>query len=164
MAGIDKIYLKTRREFIQFYEWCEMFDDFCIKETNDSIIDCFYYRPHMIEDNQTEYIATNTSCKIDEWLWKHCPLPFIRDYMKKMWGYEYKNKSKWLFYIDRSFDREKFRQQRTLNSLWSEVTNEYVQYDDKIIMYKIFNKILDGECRYKFIKELSKIYRGQLIY
>ena len=65
MAGIDKIYLKTKREFIQFYEWCEMFDDFCIKETNDSILDRFYYRPHMIEDNQTEYIATNTSCKID---------------------------------------------------------------------------------------------------
>ena len=37
MEGIDKIYLKSKKEFIQFYEWSEMFDDFCIKETNDSI-------------------------------------------------------------------------------------------------------------------------------
>ena len=102
MAGIDKIYLKSKKEFIQFYEWSEMFDDFCIKETNDSIIDCFYYRPYMIENNQTEYIATNTSCAIDEWLWKHCPLDFIRKYMSENWGYTDRNKNKWLFYIDRS--------------------------------------------------------------
>lgn len=164
MACIDRIYLKNKKQFIQFYEWCEMFDDFCIKDINKSILDCFYIKPYMIEDNKIEYMVTNTPICVDEWLWKHCPLPFIRQYMSKNWGYTTKNKNKWLFYIERSFDREQFRNKRTLKAISEEIKDEYISDDNKNELIDIFNRISNGECRYKFINQLSKIYYGQLIY
>ena len=58
-----------------------MFDEECLKETGHSILECFFYRWYDIEDGMIEYPATNTPTAVDKWLWPHCPLNFIREYM-----------------------------------------------------------------------------------
>ena len=164
MAAIDNIYLKTKREYIEFYEWSEMFDEECLKETGHSILECFFYRWYEVDDKLIEYPTTNTPIVVDKWLWSHCPLNFIREYMSEQWGYNDKNRSKWLFYIDKAFDREKFRQQKTLNALVEEISNEYIDNKDKEILKEVYYNILNGKRRYNFVRELSHIGYNYLIY
>lgn len=164
MAAIDNIYLKTKREYIEFYKWSEMFDEECLKETGCSILECFFYRWYDVDDYEIEYPTTNTPTSVDKWLWLHCPLDFIREYMSEKWGYNDKNKSKWLFYLDKAFDREKFRQQKTLNALADELKEEYLDKNDKRILQEIYYNILKGKSRYKYIHKLSNIGYNYLIY
>ena len=165
MAAIDNIYLKTKKEFIEFYEWCETFDEECMKELNLSILDYFCYHPYEVKEGEVEYITTiGTPFSVDKWLWLHCPLNFIREYMSEKWGYNDKNKSKWLFYIDKGFDREKFRQQKTLNALAEEIGNEYLDKKDKEILQEVYYNILNGKSRYNYVRNLSNIGYNYLIY
>lgn len=161
MAAIDNIYLKTKKEFTEFYEWCETFDEECMKELNLSILDYFCYHPYEVKEGEVEYIATiGTPFSVDKWLWLHCPLSFIRNYMSEYWGYSNRNKKKWMFYIDKvPFDREKFRQNKTLTSLSNELYDlRYCSSSkDKDIIKSVYNKIIEGKCRYNYVNILKNI-------
>ena len=124
MAAIDKLYFDSTKEIKEFYEWAEMFDDYCVKEIQLSLIDCFYIRSWWFKDDNYFYPhkipVINTPISIDKWLWKHCPLPFVREKMQNWWGYDkdYKNT---LFYIDRAFDRDEWRDDRNKRAILSDI-------------------------------------------
>lgn len=112
MASIDKIYCDSRKDFVQFYEWCEMFEEECYKETGELLTDYFYLTP-LEWPEQDKYrrdvLVTNTPFNIDKWLNLHCPIKFVRDRLLE-WGY--KPSRKQLLYIEKGFDREKYRQKK----------------------------------------------------
>ena len=124
MAAIDKLYFDSAKEIKEFYEWAEMFDDYCIKETQLSLIDCFYIRSWWFKDDNYFYPhkipVINTPISIDRWLWKHCPLSFVREKMRDWWGYD-KDYKDTLFYIDRAFDRDKWRDNRNKQEILSDI-------------------------------------------
>ena len=124
MAALDKLYFDSAKEIKEFYEWAEMFDDYCIKETQLSLIDCFYIRSWWFKDDNYFYShkipVINTPISIDRWLWKHCPLPCVREKMRDWWGYD-KDYKDTLFYIDRAFDRDKWRKTRNLKVILSDI-------------------------------------------
>lgn len=83
MAAIDKIYCYSRRDFMEFYGWCDKFKDLCRKETQKEIMDYFYVTPQTYDtayDRYTNGVAiTNFPMVIDRWLAKHCPIRWIRE-------------------------------------------------------------------------------------
>jgi len=88
MASIDKIYSYSRKELEQFWNWCTKFQAECNQDTGRNILDYFYYNPDEI-DKQGYYPngfpATNFPRKIDLWLWKHCPISFIRERLEEQY-------------------------------------------------------------------------------
>jgi hypothetical protein len=127
MAAIDKLYFDSPKEALEFYLWAEMFDDYCIKETQKSLIDCFYMRHWWFTDKELkgfwpcERPIINTPCCIDDWLWNHCPLDFVRKKMEDWWGYSDEDLNNPEFYIERSFDRDQWRKERTIKALKKEI-------------------------------------------
>lgn len=86
MAGIDKIYVDSYKQYKEFYDWCVKFNDLCIKDTSYSLLDGFYYT----EEEIIEYYGkegfrifgfpiTNFREIVDRWLYKHCPISFVRE-------------------------------------------------------------------------------------
>lgn len=163
MAMIDKLYLNTRKEALNYYLWAEMFDDFCFKATNKSLLDCFYYR-HYNMPNIYNVLCTNTSLNVDEWVWMHCPLKPVRDYMQNMWGYTDRNRRTWKLYIDRNFDREKFRLNRTLSALNTELQYKYNSTKAIENLQTAYQGILHGDSQYKYITQLESIWLDSTIY
>lgn len=118
MAGIDKVYCSRKKDFLELYYWCEKFDDIYFKETGQSLMDSFYCRHYEADDITwgTGYPITNTSFKQDEWMWKHCPIKWWREYAGNIWGYK-ENKREELLYIDRPFDVDEYRNRKTNEAL-----------------------------------------------
>lgn len=87
MAGIDKIHCHSKRDFLEFYEWCDKFKDLCLKETQLDIMSYFYDFTKTCDANLTWWSfglpITNFPIAIDKWLAKHCPIKWVRD------NYEY---------------------------------------------------------------------------
>lgn len=83
MAAIDKIYCHSKRDFLEFYEWCDKFKDLCRKETQKEIMDYFYVTPETYDTTYDRYTngvpIANFPMTIDKWLAKHCPVRWVRD-------------------------------------------------------------------------------------
>lgn len=83
MAAIDKIYCYSRRDFMEFYGWCDKFKDMCHKETQKEIMGYFYVTPKTYDTAYDRYTngvpITDFPLAIDRWLAKHCPVRWIRD-------------------------------------------------------------------------------------
>lgn len=166
MAAIDRIYCNSRKDFVEFYEWCEMFEEECYKDTQLNLTDYFYITPWQWDEkdkNVRERPITNTSFTIDMWLWKHCPLKFVREKLNE-WGYSCKISKKQLFYIEKSFDREEYRQVKTIKALKEFIKQQeeyragiYELYEPKLypVAVKALEAINNGECRYKYAHKLN---------
>lgn len=166
MAAIDRIYCSSRKDFVEFYEWCEMFEEECYKDTQLILTDYFYITPWQWDEkdkNVRERPITNTPFTIDMWLWKHCPLKFVREKLNE-WGYSCKISKKQLFYIEKSFDREAYRQGKTIKALKEFIKQQeeyraeiYELYEPKlyIVAVKALEAIYNGECRYKYAQKLN---------
>lgn len=83
MAAIDKIWCDSKRDFLEFYNWCDKFKDLCYKETQKNILDYFYVTPENYDTAYSRYTdgvpITNFPFAIDKWLAKHCPVRWVRD-------------------------------------------------------------------------------------
>lgn len=83
MAAIDKIYAYTKKEFLEFYTWCDKFKDLCRKETQKDIMEYFYVTPDSYDTGFSKYSdgvpITNFPTVIDKWLAKHCPVSWVRE-------------------------------------------------------------------------------------
>ena len=86
MAGIDKIYCESYKQYIEFYDWCKMFQKECFKDTQYDILEGFYYTPEEFADYFSKdgyhilgVPMTNFCESINMWLIKHCPIDWIRD-------------------------------------------------------------------------------------
>lgn len=166
MAAIDRIYCSSRKDFVEFYEWCEMFEEECYKETQKYITDYFYITPQQWnkkDKNVYDRAITNTPFSIDKWLWKHCPIKFVRDRLVE-WGYSCRISKDHMFYIEKSFDREKYRQDKTIQKLKEFISHleaakmkGYKPFGYKLyhIAVKALEAINNGECRYKYSDKLN---------
>lgn len=83
MAAIDKIYCYSKRDFLEFYNWCNKFKDLCYKETQKNILNYFYTTPETYDTDYNIYTngvpITNFPLTIDKWLDKHCPIQWVRN-------------------------------------------------------------------------------------
>ncbi|MDR2005330.1 MAG: hypothetical protein LBQ74_20090 [Prevotella sp.] len=89
MAYIDKIYCYSRKEFEPFWDWCNKFRKECQQDTGRDILDYFYCTPDEIDKKgyyPYGFAITNFSEKIDMWLYRHCPVQFIRDRLREQYG------------------------------------------------------------------------------
>lgn len=88
MAYIDKIYCYSRKEFRQFWDWCIKFQKECLRDTGKNLLDHFYYTPDEVDkDGYYPYgfPITNFPEKIDMWLYKHCPVNFVRERLREQY-------------------------------------------------------------------------------
>lgn len=84
MAAIDKIFARTKEEFLEFYTWCDKFRKICRKETGKDIMGYFYVTPDSYDERSRRYSdglvpITNFPTVIDKWLAKHCPVSWVRE-------------------------------------------------------------------------------------
>lgn len=127
MAAIDKLYFDSPKEALEFYLWAEMFDDYCVKATQKSLIDHFLFRHWWFSKKEKQGFWPNghpvisTPECIDKWLWNHCPLSFVRKKMEDWWGYSDKDLDNPEFYIERGFDRNQWRKDRTIKAMRKEI-------------------------------------------
>lgn len=86
MAGIDKTYV-TKKQFVEVMHWCKA-QGLVTLENGYQFYPtemCFGYNGSLddiINSNDDQFILWNTSCWFDRWLWKNCPLDFIREQLK----------------------------------------------------------------------------------
>lgn len=105
MAGIDKIYCYSKKDFNEFYAWCKKMDPLCIKETQMSLLDNFYTTPELFDSTYDRYSSgvpiTNFRYGQDMWLLYHCPIKWVRNYMLRIQYPSVKLKKKKIkLYID----------------------------------------------------------------
>lgn len=100
MAGIDKIYCDNRRDFKEFYDWCSMMLELCRKDTALNIMDYFYSTPDEWDDKIHPFGVPITIFpeRIDMWLWKHCPVSFVRERLMEQYNKLPKNIELYLHY------------------------------------------------------------------
>lgn len=93
MAGIGKLSIIYYGEFKEFLVWC-------IKH-NPSLLD-YIYEPFLSSsewykmqdvniDKWKKIIVADFRTKQDRWLYWHCPLEFIREYLETQCGYKKAN-------------------------------------------------------------------------
>ena len=97
MAGIDKTYIKTVKEYRELYEWCKsvgtVTDDY-----GNRIIPMDYLIPES-EENVSEWLKSlgddaeipiwNTDCIFDLYLIRYCPIKFVQDRMNEVYDEKY---------------------------------------------------------------------------
>lgn len=83
MAGIDKTYV-SKEQFKKTVDWCKCLG--IVKLENGHIFKlldwCFGYNESLesvMNSDKDEFVLWNTPHWLDRWLWKNCPLDFIRD-------------------------------------------------------------------------------------
>lgn len=178
MAAIDKLYFDSPKEALEFYLWAEMFDDYCVKATQKSLIDCFLFRHWWLTDEELQGFwpngrpITNTPKCIDDWLWNHCPLDFVRKKMEDWWDYSEDDLNNPEFYIDRAFDRDQWRKDKTLSALTKEINynlkwleTDYPEWCDREYVDKairIIQTIKSGKGYYRVINSSDML--STLIY
>lgn len=92
MACIDKLYCYSKKEFVEFYNWCVKYDYLCQKHTQTSLLDYFYTTP-ITFDTDFEYYTSSIPVACfrstqDMWLLYHCPIKWVRCYLLT---YQYPN-------------------------------------------------------------------------
>ena len=81
MAGIDKIY-GTLAQKTEFIYWL-------INNKHKALYDVFdYIYSDDMQNSEEQRVIGNFPARIDMWLLKHCPLPFIVDRIKEQYGKE----------------------------------------------------------------------------
>lgn len=92
MAGIDKIYCDSYKDFMEFWNWCDKFKDLITKDLDVNIFNFFYYTPDEVEEYYGKdgyvpfgFCMTNLCQPLDKWMYKHCPVPFIRQRLSEQY-------------------------------------------------------------------------------
>ena len=108
MAGIDKTYCSTWKEYCELREWVDSLD-------NDSLNIKGYLWEYEESDFGSIYGVPiwNTPERIDKFLAEHCPVKFVRDRLievyPKSWVSRYKNLSRSINHKTRTVKRGKRR-------------------------------------------------------
>lgn len=80
MAGIDKIY-GTLDQLFEFRKWLHENKREYLVYVTDPSQDIAYYRKHF-----KEVVISNFPEKADKWLYKHCPLQFVKKRIGAQYG------------------------------------------------------------------------------
>lgn len=85
MAAIDKTYTKYYSEYKELIDWAKNQEFICPNGCKIHPIDYIYeWEENSFSGN--ELPVMNTSCTVDYFLIKSCPLPFVQDRMKEAYG------------------------------------------------------------------------------
>lgn len=163
MAGIDKLYLTNYKNVIEFYEWAEMYDEQAKKETQQSLLECFYYKHFQIEPNKPYYIVMYLPNSIYKWLLYHCPFNYVRSYLYYLSKPSFRDKKRLFFYINKDFNRDEFRLNRTIYEIREKLNRlenyNYITKADLITITKLKTVLINinnGDSQYKFINYLGQ--------
>ena len=86
MAAIDKIYVKTREEYLAVKEWCEQQPT--IKDKYGTEVHLTHYLINWSEGYDGPRPVFNAPYYIDAYLIRNCPFEFIQDELKCNYGYK----------------------------------------------------------------------------
>lgn len=83
MAAIDKTYVNAK-EFKQAYDWCKKIGEVTLPNSRVFSPMAFLKSYNNVDDpefnwNRDIYVLWNTPMWFDRWLWRECPLVFVRD-------------------------------------------------------------------------------------
>ena len=93
MAAIDKTYV-NKKQLIEAIDWAKEVGDIILKDGHKfNLLD--YIRsyndiddPEFLKTDKNSFVLWNTPTWLDEWLWKNCPLLFVREYFKDVYDRE----------------------------------------------------------------------------
>ncbi len=86
MAGIDKTYTNSWKEYKEFIKWAEKQVFVCPNGMKLNLINYCY---NWDKDPGKEFPVMNTSCSIDYFLIHYCPFKFVQDRMIEVYGEDY---------------------------------------------------------------------------
>ena len=97
MAGIDKTYVKSYKDYIEVLDWCKnigiVIDDY----GNKIQPYLWLYNPNLTENdfnkdkNNKQYIIWNTTLIQDLYIIRYCPCKVIQKRMKEVYSIDYIN-------------------------------------------------------------------------
>ncbi len=110
MAGIDKIYTDSYKEYVEFKEWSKNQKVEYFNGIVDSPYEYMYYNwsEESFKKHKNSPIM-NTSTSIDIFLIQNCPFGFVQERMKVAYGDEYENMKNNINY---TLKPENYRQNR----------------------------------------------------
>ena len=94
MAAIDKLYLKYYSDHKDFVIWCMQYKPSLLNNFYNPFITRNEWDKWQEEISKTELKKlpiANFRFKQDKYLYWHCPLDFVRDYLEKQCGYKKAN-------------------------------------------------------------------------
>lgn len=89
MAGIDKTYISSWREFKEIKDWAIKTNVIYPNGINGGKMINWIYYPDLTEKdflNNNEHVLWNTSLAVDVFLYKNCPFKLIQDRLKEQYG------------------------------------------------------------------------------
>jgi hypothetical protein len=94
MAGIDKTYVKSLKEWREIEDWAK--DKVIVSDYADEYVFLIEYIPEYTDEEIEKWIQQagevpiwNTGTFVDVWLMKNCPLEIIQNRLKEQYGEEY---------------------------------------------------------------------------
>lgn len=90
MAGLDKTYVSTWKDYSTIRDWARKTDVIYPNGINGGkMIDWFYF-PNLTESdfNGKEYALWNTTTPVDMFLYKNCPFKLVQDRLAEQYGNE----------------------------------------------------------------------------
>lgn len=82
MAAIDKIYVSSKEEYLQFKEWCEQQPPLLDKYGKKVLITTYLYG-----QDDSSFAIFNAPCYVDAYVIKNCPFDFIQKELMLNYGH-----------------------------------------------------------------------------
>lgn len=94
MAAIDKIYINSIQEWLEFRTWCRRVRMKCWRETGYDILYGWYWyqqTPAQVHEyidyaKGKDFPMCNMPRQIDYWLMKRCPIEWIQNTLEYQYG------------------------------------------------------------------------------
>jgi hypothetical protein len=97
MAGISKLRLKYHGDLVELVAWCIRHNPSLLDNIYDPFISASEWRDMQTWD---KVVVADFRIKQDRWLYWHCPLDFVREYLETQCGYKKANWFVELFWRD----------------------------------------------------------------
>ena len=90
MASIDKTYV-NKEQLIEAINWCKNIGEVTLEDGTCFKPLSFIYHDDVdaLNDEYDSFILWNTPKWFDRWLWKNCPLTFVRERLQEQYDSEY---------------------------------------------------------------------------
>lgn len=169
MAAIDKIYLHSYDDYVQFKNWCDTQPPLKDKYNRDVPISMYLYK-YIDKDCNWDYgvPVMNAPCYVDAYIIKNCPFEFVHDAIRINYGYITQDEiDDWYDIVkNRSVEDQKIidefnnknhdehsvpmRHDKNCIPCWWMSIDDFEIVGDKVVYKKLkkstYEEILDGTC------------------
>lgn len=91
MAGLDKLSLQFYGDYKELIVWCIKHNPKLLDNIYEPFISASEWNELKGEDYTKKLMVAHFHFKQDKYLYWHCPLDFIREYLEKQCGYKKAN-------------------------------------------------------------------------